>query len=1058
MFKRILILAVIQFVMNSVYAQTKYEWENPDINQVNVEQARTDFYHDGNTINVSEKSENTLSLNGTWKFSWSETPERRPKNFYKNDYKVYGWKNIEVPSSWQLEGYGYPVYTNISYPFPKKAPFIDHQFNAVGSYKRTFEVSDEWLGKEVFIYFGGVTSAYYLWINGEKVGYSEGSKTAKEFNITKYIKSGENQIAVEVYRYCDGSYLEDQDFWRLSGIERDVYVYALPKVHLSNVEIDGQLEKVKYKEGLLSYKVTVANKSGTLKKKHTLSIKLSDGKKEVYHKSYKLNVEGNKKQIVKIKDFPIKNVKTWSAETPNLYKAEVQLQNANGEVIDKTSFKVGFTTSEIKNGQLLVNGKPVLLKGVNRHEHDPVRGHVVTKESMLADIKLFKEFNINAVRTSHYPNDPYWYQLCDEYGIYVISEANIESHGYGYNKKHTLGANPLFEKAHMERVQNMVRQYFNHPSIIIWSMGNEAGNGNNFVKTYNWIHEYDGNRPVHYERAARPGDTENYEGRITDIVSWMYHRQGGVMHQHFKRDDKKPLEEQRPFIWCEYAHAMGNSTGHFDSYWEWVRTHPRVQGGFIWDWMDQGLEKRTKNGEKYYAYGGDFEPNGIHTDNNFCANGLLGSDGVPHPGLYEVKKVYQDILFSKVDSKTIEVYNEHFFTSTKDFNFKAILLEDGKEVASKVLNIAPIAPQQRGKIKVDFDYKLASSREYFINIYALTKGSPLLSEGHIIASEQFILQERTPSKSVNSPSNKVSVSESKDKQIVSVKVGEVTYTFKKSGFGLEGIYRGKENLLKEPVKMTFWRAPTDNDFGAWNGGGKIAKEYDYFSLRTVADNYKFDNFSQQKDNNGNVILTYEYDYPTLKAKNKIIYKILKDGGINIDCELTVNDKKALEYMPRYGLILAIDEKFQNVKYYGRGPYENYIDRNTASFVGLYEAKVSDFFVPYIRPQENGNRTDTRSALFADSNGNGIQIATDKTFSFSAHHNPMSDFDPGNQKGQRHTIDIKPKEATYLHIDYMQIGVGGDCSWSMEALPLKKHRMNLSACKLNVTLNFLKQDI
>lgn len=998
------------------------DWENPKIITINTEEPHASFYHynDHALDAPHETLSNYLSLNGTWKFHWSPKPADRPEDFYTENYDVSHWNNIDVPSDWQMRGYGYPIYTNIEYPFPKNAPFIPHDNNPVGSYKRKFNLGKDWASKQVYIHFGGVNSAFYLWVNGQKVGYSEGSKTPAEFNITPYIKQGENDIAVEVYRWCDGSYLEDQDFWRLSGIERDVILYATNPIRFQNIISRASLDSEHYKNGQLELEVRVnaAQKATNLQ----IEAKVLDGAKEItsLHGSLGTREDGTGKLTLEKNGLTIS---PWSAENPKLYDLQIVLKDSNGNQLDATTFKIGFRTSEIKNGQLWVNGQPILLKGVNRHEHDPVNGHVVSKESMLADIKNFKKYNINAVRTSHYPNDPLWYQLCDQYGIYVIDEANIESHGYGYNKGETLAQDPQFQEMHLNRIQRVVKRDINHPSVIIWSMGNEAGSGSNFVTPYNWIHEYDPNRPVHYERAGRANDSIHYKGRITDIVSWMYHEQNDVDKRYFERDNKKPLSEQRPFIWCEYSHAMGNSSGNFKDYWDWVRSHPRAQGGFIWDWMDQGLEQTTSTGEKYFAYGGDFEPEGVHSDENFCANGLMGSDLRPHPGLFEVKKVYQNVLFSKLDNTTYEIFNENFFTTTEQYEFKAILLENGIEVASQTLTVPAIEPQQKHKVTINFNYNLDASKEYYINVFgALKRDTPLLPKGEVLVSEQFKLHDGDISLNILNEPHKIKTKTSKDEQSYTVSVGEYTYVFGKDGFGLNALKKGDMDLLLEPVKLTFWRAPIDNDFGAWNSWN-APKDVDYFGYRNAADKKVLIGFDHKKNKDGTHSFHYKFDYKDLQATNTIIYTVDKNGGLKISCKFSPENPEKLKYMPRYGMVFVLDNQYQNTEYYGRGPHENYIDRKTASFVGLYKSKVADFYVPYIRPQENGNRTDVRFALLTNELGSGLNFVSENTpFSFSAHHNPMSDFDSESNKkhnGTPRTFNPK-RQCTFILIMDRQV--------------------------------------
>ena len=1046
---KIKIALLLQLTIFSTVAQNLPDWENPNVITLNTEETKATFSHYLNESLQADKVDlkNYQSLNGIWKFDWAKSPSERPIDFYKDSFDTSNWDNIEVPSNWQMKGYGYPIYTNIKYPFPKNAPYVPHDNNPVGSYKRTFSIISAWSDKRVYIHFGAVSSAFYIWINGKKVGYSEGSKTPATFDVTDYVKQGENNLAVEVYRWCDGSYLEDQDFWRMSGIERDVVLYATDAIRLFNVETEATLNKTNYKEGILQ--TTIALKNHTSKnEKVNVILTLKDKTTTLFSINKEIQVSKNTVTSVEFLKEDI-DVLAWSAENPKLHQLEVILQDQEMNQIDATKFNVGFRTSEIKNGQLLVNGQAILIKGVNRHEHDPINGRILTKESMIADIKDFKKYNINAVRTSHYPNSPLWYELCDEYGIYVVDEANIESHGYGLDNNE-LANRPDFKQMHLDRIQRMVKRDINHPSIIMWSLGNESGAGENFLKGYQWLKKYDRSRPATYERTERPG--VKYKNKITDVLSWMYYDQNDVIKDHFLKDDKKPLSKQRPFIWYEYAHAMGNSTGNFKDYWSWVRSQPRAQGGFIWDWMDQGLQKKAEDGTIYYGYGGDFEPEGVLNDNNFCANGLIGSDRTPHPGLFEVKKVYQNILFNKLSEGTYEVFNENFFVNTNYLKFSASLIENGRVVSTKVLDIEPVLPQQKRKINVRFDYIKDLTKEYFINFYAVSESAiSLLPNDHVLASEQFLLQKRNTTTKATSKSN-IKIKCKKIKNSYVIKTNGLTYIFNESDFGLQSIKKGTQNLLLEPAKMSFWRAPTDNDFGAWKPDKPDGIKY--FEWRDAADKKILTSFNKIKNKNGSISLNYVYDYPSLKAKNKIVYTVKTNGELDVNCSFSPQNLKDLKYMPRYGMVFVLDKQYQDVTYYGKGPYENYIDRNSASFVGLYETKVSDLYTAYIRPQENGYRTSVRYAKFTNSKKEGLKFETDKEFSFSAHHNPLSDFDSGNTKEQRHTTDIKPKDKIWLRIDYMQIGVGGDNSWDKNGLANEEYLIKPENCEYNFTIKLI----
>jgi beta-galactosidase len=1022
------------------------EWEDLDIVGVNKEEPTTTFYHHQKSDASKKWSAlpNYKSLNGTWKFNHVNKPSDRPKEFYTSTFDVSNWDETQVPSDWQMNGYDFPIYTNIVYPFPIDPPFIPDSFNPIGSYKRTFNIAASWDQQKVFLHFGAVNSAFYVWINGEKVGYSEGSKTPAEFNVTKYIQSGTNDISVEVYRWSSGSYLEDQDFWRLSGIERDVYLYAVPQQHISNIKIQAGLIN-DYKDGKFKSQI---NLEGEFNQNQKISLSIYDATNKEIFKSE----QNAAKEISFNTEF--KDVNTWSAEAPYLYTLFVNLVDSNGKYIDGSSQNIGFRTSEIKNGQLLVNGQPILLKGVNRHEHDPKTGHIITKESMIADIKDFKKYNINAVRTSHYPNDALWYELCDIYGIYVVDEANIETHGFGYKQNETPADDPKFEKMHLDRIERMVKRDLNHPSIIYWSMGNEAGAGINFKKAYDWIKEYDQTRPVHYERTERKGIV--YNERITDIVGWMYFQRDAIEKNHLNKEQNLPKKEQRPFIWGEYSHAMGNSNGNFADNWDWVRKHLNVQGGFIWDWMDQGIEMTDKNGEIYYGYGGDFEPKKarINNDNNFCANGLIGSDRLPHPAVWEVKKAHQNIHFTQISEGKYEIYNENFFIDTAGYIFSFELLENGHVVDSDEIENIVIAPNQKKIIELDLAHRFDTTKEYFLNFSAKARETKhLLEKYYEVASEQFLI--KSPKEFVVQKNITVKVKDAFNKDTNShvISGNGFSYTFDTANFGLNSIKYNNKEFLIEPLKMNFWRAPIDNDFGAFKVNMR-AKDSIYFEWRKAAGAKELISFSKTKVK-GNHILTYVFDHPLIDSKNTITYTVDTKGHLNVHSKLNPSSSYNFKHMPRYGIQLVLAKGFENVTYYGRGPFENYSDRNTGAHIGKYSNSVQDFYTAYIRPQENGYRTDVRYLNLLNSSKKGINFIGIRPFSFSVHHNPQSDFDQGNTKQQRHTNDVKPKEYIYLNIDYKQVGVGGDNSWSMEGLADAPYLINPNTCQYSFTISPIK---
>ncbi|TZF84984.1 DUF4981 domain-containing protein [Pedobacter sp. BS3] len=1002
------------------------DWENPAVFSVNAEKPHATFipYATEKQALADEASASPYYklLNGNWKFNWSKNPYVRPADFYKEDYDVSKWKEIPVPSDWQMQGYDYLIYTNVIYPFPKDEPHIPHDYNPVGSYKTSFEVPADWKDREVFIHFGGVNSAFYVWVNGQKVGYNEDSKTPAEFNITKYLKAGKNSLAVEVYRWCDGSYLEDQDFFRMSGIERDVYLVSTPKVRIRDFFAHSGLDE-NYTNGKFSLDVDILNHLPKGASGYSVKVNLYDaGNKTVYTAEQPLSVKPSAQSTLSFsKDIPAVN--QWSAENPYLYTLSIQLLK-DGKLVEATSTKTGFRTSEIKNGQLLVNGKPILIKGVNRHEHDPVLGHVITRDMMIKDIKLMKAFDINAVRTCHYPNDPLWYKLCDEYGLYLWDEANIESHGYGYETNETLGNNPRYLQAHLNRMQRMLERDKNHASVVVWSMGNEAGDGINFVEGYKWLKNRDASRPVHYERAERQG--KDFQERHTDIIPWMYAKVDVIKRKYI---GKYP---DRPFIWCEYSHAMGNSNGNFKEYWDMVRSERQMQGGFIWDWVDQGILQKTKDGRTYFAYGGDFEPAGTHNDNNFCANGLVSADRTPHPGLWEVKKNYQNVHIKAIDAGSLkfEIYNENFFTNLDAYQTEWEIIENGKVIKSGKLPVMQLAPQQRKQFEIS-DYKpgYQSGKEYFINFYTKTREEKnLVPKGHVVATDQIKLNDAVYATPF-STAVKGKIKSSETANAVQVSGADFSVQIdKQSGQLVSYQYKGQE-LLKKGLQPNFWRAPTDNDFGnkmpsvckVWKDAGKQLQVKDV-KVRKLDNSYQ---------------VTVNAGLPAVRSALRLTYTINAGGEVQVQDSVLITDKKLPE-LPRFGLNLQMPVQYSQVQWYGRGPLENYSDRNWASHVGLYQADVKDLYFPYIRPQENGNHTDIRWVTLTDKDGFGLKFAGVPLVNFTALHNTIDDFDDGDEKHQRHTVDVVPRDLVSVDIDYGQRGLGGDNSWGF--LPHDAYRL------------------
>ncbi|MCP2597894.1 DUF4981 domain-containing protein, partial [Candidatus Aminicenantes bacterium AC-335-L06] len=965
--------------------------------------------------NVWGNSPYFKSLNGVWKFHWVERPSDRPKDFYKENYDISNWNKIPVPSDWQMQGYGVPIYTNSKYPFlsptiSPNPPYIPHNYNPVGSYKRYFTIPDKWWGRQIFLHFGAVRSAFYVWINGKFVGYSQGSKTPAEFNVTKFLRKGKNSIAIEVYRWSDGSYLEDQDFWRLSGIERDVFLYSTPNVHIRDFFVIPDLDE-NYINGIFKFEVKLKNYLAEESEKHLLEVFLFNEKgKKVAEFSEEIYLKEKEEKTLYFEKF-IKEPKKWTSETPNLYSLILQLRNNKGEILEVLSHKIGFRKVEIKNGQLLLNGVPIYIKGVNRHEHDPVKGHVVSVESMIEDIKLMKRFNINAVRTSHYPNDPRWYELCDKYGIYVVDEANIESHGMGYKPDRTLGNNPLWKKAHLDRTIRMVERDKNHPSIIIWSLGNEAGDGVNFEATYNWIKKRDSSRPIMYERAEL--------GPHTDIYDPMYAR-----IEHLLKYASKP--RKRPLIMCEYAHAMGNSGGNLKDYWNIIYKYPQLQGGFIWDWVDQGLLKII-DGKKCWAYGGDYGPKGFPSDRNFCINGLVFPDRKPHPSLWEVKKVYQYILIEAVDLKEgkIRIRNMYDFINLKQFEMVWKLTADSHSIAQGKIKEIDLPPHKTKVIQLKLPkINPQPGVEYFLDISFKTRiATELIPKGYEVAWEQFKLPYyKAPEKINLSKFTDLKLNFTQKRAIVNGK--NFIYTFDRETGVLESLkYKGREYIFKGPVP-NFWRAPTDNDFG--NGMQIRCRAW-----REAGKNRRIDRVEIKQISPKETLVFVEATLPAGNSKFLTTHRIYSSSHILITNKL-IPGYPNLPEIPRIGMTIILPPEFDHINWFGRGPHETYWDRKTGARIGLYKGSIWEQYHPYIRPQENGNKTDVRWVALTTKDGYGLLAIGMPLLYASAYHFLNEDFDEGVVKQNRHACELEKRNLTTFNIDYKQMGVGGDNSWG--ALP------------------------
>ena len=1000
-------------------AQSESRWQNVNINQQNREPRRANFFAFENLEKAQsfdkKKSANYLSMEGMWKFNFVKDHNKRPANFFALKYDDSQWKDFPVPGLFELNGYGDATYKNIGYAwatqFDPNPPYISELNNYTGSYRRTFELPKDWKGKDVYFHVGSATSNLTLWVNGKYVGYSEDSKVAAEFNISKYLKPGKNLIAMQVMRWCDGSYFEDQDFWRLTGIAREVYLYARPKLHAADIRLNAALEN-NYQDGVLNYKVSL--KGG----KTDVAITLCD--KDGKQIAQATGAQG----IIKVP-----KVNAWTAETPYLYKAYITLKNKQGaaEVIPQ---KVGFRNVEIKNAQLLVNGQPVLVKGADRHEMDPDGGYVVSLERMIQDIKIMKQLNINAVRTSHYPCDPRWYDLCDEYGIYITAEANLESHGMGYEEK-SLAKFPEYIVPHIERNEGNVKPLINHPSVIVWSLGNEGGYGINFEKAYDWVKACDKTRPAQYERGG-------YDSK-TDIYCPMY-----IGYEESENYCKS--NGTKPYIQCEYAHAMGNSEGGFKEYWDLIRKYPKYQGGYIWDFVDQGLrDKSPITGKEIFTYGGDYGRYPA-SDYNFNCNGIIAPNRRLNPHAYEIQYVLQNVWIKDFDAEngSFNVYNENFFKNIDDLNLTATLFANGVKLTTVAIpDTKGIAPQATKLVKsealksaIEKAEAEHATEEITINFAFASDGSqPLVDKGQVMARQQIVLNGYEFDK-VDAPANtgsKIEVEETNSYVKVSAERMSVTIG-KKTGM-IDYLDVDGEPMLKFRESMTpeFWRAPTDNDYGA-----SLQKKMRVWKNPQM--NLKSFDKSESKDS---VVLTANFEMPEVKAELMLRYRINAAGEVTVTEKMTTDKEAKVADLFRYGMQLQMPASFSKLEYYGRGPEENYIDRHSSSFIGKYEANVKDEYYPYVRPQESGNHTDIRYfSIFNPTTGKGITFEGYAPMECSAIPYLVEDLDAGIEKEHawgQHSGDLVEKGLVQLHIQQRQFGLGCIDSWGSS--PMEKYRMH-----------------
>lgn len=999
-------------VERNKYPKSENDWENYDVLHRNRLSSAASFlaYPQRAMALKGDKTSSPYyqSLNGAWKFNYSRTVAAAPQEFWKKGADVQGWSEIEVPGNWEMQGHGYPFYVGAGYGIPKNPPLIPADNSPVGSYKRTFTVPANWKGREVVLHFGAVASAFYVWVNGEMVGYSQDSKTPSEFDVTPFLAFGkENEISVKVFKFSDGYYLEDQDFWRLAGIQRDVYLYARTQTHIRDFEVVTNLDSV-YVDADFSLYVELGNKKPERIRGAVVTAEIVDARgKTVYREEKKqpVAVKGADKMEFTFHRH-IENPLLWSAEKPNLYRLILTL-TVNGRVQEVISRHIGFRECETKHAQLLVNGKPVYIKGVNRHEHDPYKGHVVDEASMIADIKLMKQFNVNAVRTSHYPCDPRWYELCDIYGLYVVDEANIESHGMGYDSDKCLANQPEWEAAFIDRTERMFERDKNHPSVIIWSLGNESGEGCNFAATYTWIHANDrSNRPVHSE--------DGIKGPYTDIFCPMYKKIDVLVNWTLYMPNK-------PLILCEYAHAMGNSVGNLQDYWDVIEKYPSLQGGFIWDWVDQGFAQKTADGRFYWAYGGDMAPAGTPSSKNFCMNGLIAADRTLKPHIWEVKRVYQNIAFRLADYRAglVELQNKFFFTNLSDFTYGWRLEGNGKVIATGTIENVALCPQKKAIFKTGFPQIQAEPGvEYYLNFYAYQKADDgLLKAGELMASEQV---ELPFGKELRSAA--VCCSASQATAGAPGTAPTVTVGFDANGALSSYKVNGKE-LMKEALVLNFWRPSTDNDLGS-----DLAKRCDPW--RHAGRDARLVKTERKELEGGIYQVSSLYELPESVARSQynVTYTVHPNGAVNVR-SLLVPAHDTLSLIPRVGVTLTLQRAYDHMEWFGRGPHENYIDRNASSFVGLYGGSVAEQYFPYDRPQENGNKTDVRWMTLTNPQGVGLKATGAPYISTSAYHFPTSDLSEVDlKKHQRHMTDIVEKDMVTWNIDIKQMGLGGDNSW------------------------------
>lgn len=1000
------LLAALLLTSAAAAAPTIPEWQDPTVNAINRLPMRATFA-------AGER----LSLDGIWKFRWVRNAWERPEDFGRPDCDDRAWGTIPVPGMWEMNGYGDPVYVNTGYAwrgsFRSEPPRVPEAENHVGSYRRTFELPASWSGKDIFLHIGSATSNVCVWINGRFVGYSEDSKLAASFEVTEFVRPGRNLIALQIFRWCDGTYLEDQDFWRMSGIARGVELTARDRAHLCDLHVIPALDD-DHAVGRLQVEMTATPRVKELR------LELRDAAGQTVARAAAAPVSGQAGCSLEVE-----NPALWSAEEPNLYTLSIEVVDRRDRTSETAETAVGFRTVEIRGGRLLVNGAPVLIKGVNRHEMDPLGGYVLSRERMMEDIRIMKELNINAVRTCHYPDDPFWYDLCDRYGIYVFDEADVESHGMGYGER-TLARDPAYARAHLERNSRMVARDRNHPSVIVWSMGNEAGMGPNFEACYEWIKAHDPSRPVHYERAfgyRRASDGKEF----TDIACPMYHDYAWCRRYCESEPDK-------PLIQCEYAHAMGNSLGGFDTYWELIRRYPCYQGGFIWDFADQGLARYESDGRASFLYGGDF--NGSDpSDNSFNCNGIVAADRTWHPHAREVQRQYQNIWTSLADPARglVEVFNENFFSTLDAYELEWQLLQDGLVTRRGRVETCGIGPRQRRTVALGFSEADFGNegREVLLNVaYNLRQPAGLLPAGFTAARQQLTI--RTAGRTAGfGPASEGSVAVVRRERAVCAEGDGWHILFGRDGWVKGYCVRGQELLLEgSSLRPQFWRAPTENDLG--NGTARRSAVWKKPLMKLLS-------FNASAETEGMALVEARYELPEVGAQLTMTYRIDGAGAMTVTERIAPGDGAPAPDLLRFGMRFEMPARYDRIVCYGRGPHENYCDRLTSADLGIWQQRVADqYHDRYVRPQESGTRSDLRWWRVEDSAGAGISIAADAPFSASALPYLTEDLDVTELPPQQHSGTLVPRHATCVNIEARQAGLGCIDSWG--ALPEEEHRL------------------